>query len=184
MGLSFGIWQQFRTVGHVVFFVRYRFFYGSPEGPLTIFAFLLFVFYFSIFWFFILPILVFVFNFCHSTALFWCDADGNNSCTSDTRDIFVRQHFSTGDGWHNLFTMPDQLFSYHWRKRRIAISSQKRSIQGRLMLRLSHILVGLKLNFTDWEPAKNAFHSNISDIYANVGKFSERCRKWETSHCK
>ena len=99
-------------------------------------------------------------------------------------DIFVRQHFSTGDGWHNLFTMPDQLFSYHWRKRRIAISAQKRFIQGRLMLRLSHILVGLKLNFTDWKPAKNTFHSNISDIYANVGEFSERCRKWETSHCK
>ena len=57
---------------------------------------------------------------------------------------------------------------------------QKRSIQGCLLLRLSHILARLELSFRNWKPAKNAFNWNISDPYANVGKFSEHFRKRET----
>lgn len=45
------------------------------------------------------------------------------------------------------------------------------------MFRLSHVSVGLKLNFGDWKLAKNTFHWYISDIYANDGEFSERFRK-------
>lgn len=52
------------------------------------------------------------------------------------------------------------------------------------MIRLSNILAGLKLNFRDWKPAKNTSHWNISGMYANVEKFSERFRNWEKSRYK
>ena len=45
------------------------------------------------------------------------------------------------------------------------------------MLCLSHILVVLEMSFRDWKPAKNTFTWNISDIYANIEKFSDRFRK-------
>ena len=67
-------------------------------------------------------------------------------------------------------------------KKWIAISMQKCSIH------LSHLLVGLKLNFRDWKPTKNTFHWNILDIYATchpppvekcyhfLNNFGENCK--------